>query len=212
VRVLVDGCTVQEVSTRLGVNRARAQALVTSGVLAAERVGGQWIVPEAEVARLARIPRIAGRPLDQSTAWAQIDHFERGDRSIAALPAQWGALNARARTWIGRVLPEFADMASPPIDLRLGGTTAAHAHGAAVRPGPPHDVYLAAGAVPAFVKWSAFERVTSAPNIVVHIVSAASWDLLAERDIIPLVAAWLDLADAGDRGATEAMFTLKNRS
>jgi Helix-turn-helix domain len=211
MRVLVDGCTVRDVTARLGVNRSRAQALITSGALAAEKVGGQWIVPEAEVARLARIPRISGRPFDQSTAWRIIEQFESGERNHTGLYSMWGLLNSRSQARIGRVLPEFADMVQSPVDLRLGGRSAAAAHGAAVRPGLPHDVYMAEANAPAFVRWSGFERVTSAPNVTIHVVTADAWKLIESREF-PLVAAWLDLADAGDRGAAEAMFRLQNRA
>ena len=54
--------TVEDASKRLGVGRARVNQLIRSGMLAAEKVGGIWLIDEQSVeARRNAAPK-AGRP------------------------------------------------------------------------------------------------------------------------------------------------------
>ena len=54
--------TVEDASKRLGVGRARVNQLIGSGMLAAEKVGGIWLIDEQSVeARRNAAPK-AGRP------------------------------------------------------------------------------------------------------------------------------------------------------
>jgi excisionase family DNA binding protein len=201
--------TVQQAAARMGVGRARVQAMIMRGELAAEMVGGRWIVPIEEALRASRIPRGAGHPLDESTAWQIIRQFENGDRAATDLPSMWGALVTRAASFIGWVLPDRVDLAGCPIDIRLGGNRRAGELGVPVTSLPPHDVYLPNSAFAEFADWAGFHRVTGSPTIRLHLVSAGTWDDL--RSGVPLAACWLDLADAGERGAAEVLFELRDR-
>ena len=207
--VLVDGLTVQQAASRIGVGRARVQAMIMRHELAAEMVGGRWIVPLEEASRAGRIPRGAGHPLDEATAWRIIRQFEDGTRSADDLSRMWGALVARATSCIGWVLPDHADLAGCPIEFRLGGNRRASDLRVAVTSLPPHDVYLPGSSFEKFVDWAGFSRVAGSPNIRLHIVSTDTWNDLGSG--VPLAACWLDLADAGERGAAEVMFDLRDR-
>jgi excisionase family DNA binding protein len=209
VSILLDGLTVQQAAARIGVGRARVQAMIMRNELAAEMVGGRWVVPVEEALRAGRIPREAGHPLDEATAWRIIGEFEDGRRRAGDLPPMWGALVARATSFIGWVLPEHVDVAGCPIEVRIGGNRRASDLGAAVTTLPPHDVYLLGSTFAEFVDWAGFRRVAGSPNIRLHLVSAPTWHDLSGG--VPLAACWLDLADAGERGASEVLFDLRDR-
>ncbi len=207
--VLLDGLTVREAAERMGVGRARVQAMIMRNELAAEMVGGRWIVPTDEALRVGRIPRGAGHPLDESTAWRIIGEFDSGERNVDELQLWWGPMVARATSFIGWVLPEHVELFGCPFEAHFGGNRRAAEIGAAVTERAPHDVYLAQSDFPDFADWAGFTRVTSAHNVRVHLVSVLTLEVL--RVGVPLAACWLDLADAGDRGANEVRYELRAR-
>lgn len=60
--------SVPELAKRLSVNESRARLLVQSGRIPARRVGGRWVIEEADAAQYRRgVP--AGRPLSERSAW-----------------------------------------------------------------------------------------------------------------------------------------------
>lgn len=83
--------SVTEAASRLGVNVQRVHQRIADGSLAAERVGHQWTIDEADVARLDQRP--AGRPLSARSAWAMV--LLTADPPDAALAAPE---RSRART------------------------------------------------------------------------------------------------------------------
>jgi excisionase family DNA binding protein len=208
VRFLVDGRTVQEAAELLGVNRARVQALISSRKLVAENIDGRWIIADHDLQRYARIPRINGRPLSQTAAWDLLTEFDIGSRALADLPAAQGTLASRALSQTGRILPELSDLTDCPVDHRLGGRASAANHAVSVRASAT-DIYLCEDNFDSFARWSGFARLTASPNVVVHQVQVSIWQRLASG--VPLAAAWLDLADAGDRAAPEAYRALQVR-
>ncbi|MFF2841482.1 helix-turn-helix domain-containing protein [Paenarthrobacter sp. NPDC057981] len=60
--------SISELASRLHVNESRARHLVHSGRIRGQRVGGRWIVEEADAAQY-RPGRLAGRPLSERSAW-----------------------------------------------------------------------------------------------------------------------------------------------
>lgn len=59
--------SVSQAADRLGVNVQRVHQRIADGSLPAARVGRQWVIAEADLARLDRHP--AGRPLSPRSAW-----------------------------------------------------------------------------------------------------------------------------------------------
>lgn len=51
-----------EAAHRLGVSPRRVAEMIVQGTLKAEKVGKTWILDEAEVTRVAKLERKAGRP------------------------------------------------------------------------------------------------------------------------------------------------------
>ncbi|OAI54028.1 hypothetical protein AYO44_03865 [Planctomycetaceae bacterium SCGC AG-212-F19] len=54
--------STQQAAEALGVNDSRIRQLVRAGLLKAEKVGRDWLIPPAEVQRLKANPLPKGRP------------------------------------------------------------------------------------------------------------------------------------------------------
>ncbi|QQQ62810.1 helix-turn-helix domain-containing protein [Paenarthrobacter ureafaciens] len=66
--------SIPELGKRLGIHESRARQLVRSGRIRGQRVGGRWIVDEADAAQY-RPGRPAGRPLSERSAWQLMLRF-----------------------------------------------------------------------------------------------------------------------------------------
>ncbi|MCT9870866.1 helix-turn-helix domain-containing protein [Paenarthrobacter aurescens] len=66
--------SIPELAKRLNVNESRARQLVQSGRIRGQRVGGRWIVEEADAAQY-RPGKPAGRPLSERSAWLLMSCF-----------------------------------------------------------------------------------------------------------------------------------------
>ncbi len=65
--------SVPELAKRLHINESRARLLVQSGRIRAQKVGGRWVIDEADAAHhRAGVP--AGRPLSERSAWHLLKH------------------------------------------------------------------------------------------------------------------------------------------
>lgn len=60
--------SIPDLAKRLNVHESRARHLVHSGRIRGQRVGGRWIVDEADAAQF-RPGKPAGRPLSERSAW-----------------------------------------------------------------------------------------------------------------------------------------------
>lgn len=67
--------SILQLSERLGVSPSRARAIVASGEIIAERVGGHWVVDESDAAKYQ--PRV-GRPLSGLNAWRMVSYSAGG--------------------------------------------------------------------------------------------------------------------------------------
>ncbi len=72
--------SVPEAAARLGVVAQRVRQRIQDGSLPAERVGGQWIIDEKDLARIAD-SSAPGRPLSERSAWALVAAAEDNDAS-----------------------------------------------------------------------------------------------------------------------------------
>lgn len=89
--------SVAEAADRLGVNAQRVHQRIADGSLSAERIGHQWVIDEADLARLDARP--AGRPLSSKSAWslAIVAAALEADGSLPSLaPDSAGHLNPPA--------------------------------------------------------------------------------------------------------------------
>jgi excisionase family DNA binding protein len=103
------GVSVEEAAARLGVSPRAVRLRITDGALPAVKLGRDWRIDERELARLARRPPGAGRPLSTAMAWAVLllaSGDEPGADRLTGLP-RYGS---RARQWLREhPLAEYAD-------------------------------------------------------------------------------------------------------
>lgn len=96
--------SILELAKRLNVNESRARQLVTSGRIRGQRVGGRWLVDEADASRYQPgLP--AGRPLSERNAWlfalAACDAWKdaESDFLVRVSPVERYRLNQRLQRW-----------------------------------------------------------------------------------------------------------------
>ena len=99
--------SVAEAASRLGVNVQRVHQRIADGSLPAERVGHQWTVEDADVARLHGRP--TGRPLSARSAWvlALVAAAEVSTASEFAAPDR-----SRARVRLRRLLDDARELSA----------------------------------------------------------------------------------------------------
>ncbi len=191
--------SLDEAAQALDVTRRRAQALVEKGQLRAHRVGGRWLVEAGDVYQRRRMVARRGRPLNASTAWNQLEH--------ATLPRDDNEQDAFRRLVLTRA--EYRDAYIHPslvADVRrnerhvLGGRDAADAAGLPVGTTDDDlDVYLRTADLDELTTTHVVRFDATKANLHLHIVPAGAWPFTADQRFTPLLVAWLDLADRGDR-------------
>ncbi|WP_311215384.1 MULTISPECIES: helix-turn-helix domain-containing protein [unclassified Arthrobacter] len=80
--------SIPDLAKRLHVNESRARQLVHSGRIRGQRVGGRWIIEEADAAKY-RPGTPAGRPLSERSAWQLVSCFW-DDNPLPSLLEQFG--------------------------------------------------------------------------------------------------------------------------
>lgn len=191
--------SLDEAARALDVTRRRAQALIEKGQLRAHRVGGRWLVEAADVYQRRRTVARRGRPLTASTAWNRLEH--------ATLPRDDNEQDAFRRLVLTRA--EHRDAYIHPsliADIRhnerhvLGGRDAADHAGLPVGTSDADlDVYLRAADLDELTNTHVVRFDATKPNLHLHIVPAGAWPFTLNKHVVPLLVAWLDLADRGDR-------------
>lgn len=199
-----ESLTLEAAGRRLGVTRRRVQAMVSSGILPAEKRGAQWFVPASAV-RIADHNRASrpGRPLTARTAWDCVERLPDDGRRFAAerhLDELRKRLRPRAKHLSYYVHPGLLADLRRQREVVIGGRDAAAEAGA---PADPVDVDL-------YVKESAargvLDDVAAKPafgnaNVFAHVVPDDAWPFRpGQRHTDPWVA-WLDLEDRQDRAA-----------
>jgi excisionase family DNA binding protein len=91
--------SVAEAADRLGVNVQRVHQRIADGSLRAERIGRQWTIDDADVARLGHRP--PGRPLSARSAWAMALVAGPASAADGLTPAARSRARARVRELLG---------------------------------------------------------------------------------------------------------------
>lgn len=97
--------SIPELAKRLNVNESRARHLVQSGRIRGQRVGGRWLVDEADASQY-RPGAPAGRPLSERNAWlfalaAWKEAWENAESDflVRVSPVEKYRLNQRLQRW-----------------------------------------------------------------------------------------------------------------
>jgi excisionase family DNA binding protein len=201
--------SAQQAAEALGVSRMQVSRLVRQGDLRAHRLGHALVIDADSVRAYRELRPGRGRPLSPRAAWERIA-AESG--RLAAHSSNPQALDAarqlaivtrrRADRQPFRALPNRIVALLADERVVLSGAVAGESHGAPVRAGPPHPVYLSSDDLDHLVADHRLRHDEMEPNIIVRVVDPLSW-ILDHRVAPPLVAA-IDAIDEGDaRSAAE---------
>lgn len=195
--------SVKEAGLALGVSRRRAEALITSGSLPAERVGGRWIVTASSVRRLNHLMwREAGRPLSQATAWNKLEHELQGcSSSRAELDRRRRQLRSRAEHNSLYVHPSQLEKLANSPDVVVSGRRAAIAMGVPVDDDHNLDIYVRENDVALIQTRFGARKVSQGENVIFHVVEVSAWPFSPQDRFANGWITWLDLADREDRAA-----------
>jgi len=196
--------SVPEAAAIIGVTDRRVRAMIANGLLAAERIGGRWLLPDTQVDRMAAAPRKPGRPYSPAHAWGLL--------AIAADRATpWLADRDRRRlseTLSSTTIEDLAPALRRRAELRPwfvhpGVLTDFTADDRTVAAGPsatsrlsyngPTHLYVSASATDALL--SEYRPITDAadPNVIVRIVhgvwpftegESVAWPVVVAVDLL----------------------------
>jgi excisionase family DNA binding protein len=201
--------SVAEASAQLGVNESRVRALLASGQLAGDKLGGRWVVSQDGVHARLRLPKGHGRQLRPANAWS----------ALALASGQEGQLGER-RNWqrvlqlledrgIEGLLPRLRDRAAvqrfychPGVLARLAeadalclsGASAAGAYELGLVTGEEVDAYVAHDAGNAVAEKFGLELRDSGANVVLRVLPDEV-GAPASGPVAPLAAVAIDLAE-----------------
>ena len=209
-----DLLSVPAAADQLSVHPSRVRALIASGALDAEKVGGVWLVDRASVAGRNRQQISAGRPLSPQNAWALL-LASSGEEMPPDLGAstRWRVRRALEVYGLDALRPRLARRAEPRTywtlagelralrnreDLVLSGPSAAATYDLGLVGYNAVDAYVPARLIESLQREHALDRVPRpASNVVLRVVPDDAW-LLAGRRFAPLAAVALDLSSEVD--------------
>ncbi len=196
--------TVTEAARELGASEVRVRDLIEAKVLAAEKVGGRWLISPESVHGRKRTQRRRGRPLSPRALWQLIDSGLIAQLLVGAdEPARHNIrvqLVNRAAVRDVYVLPQLVDRIGPVV--APGGRALAEA--VEVPAGTDRrwklDAYVHEEYVDELRRSKLISGVKGGPNVRLRVVDSdgRSWH---QSRAGRLLVAWLDLADDGDRAA-----------
>lgn len=199
-----ESLTLGEAARRLGVTRRRVQAMVSSGILAAEKRGAQWFVPASALRATehTRDPR-PGRPLTARTAWEYIGSLSAEGPRFAAtgkLDTFRKRVRHRAKHRAYYVHPGLLEELRQHPGVVLGGRDAAATAGVPVDPGDI-DIYLAGSDADTILGQVGARPAVGKANVFAHVVPDDVWPFSPDQCHADPWVAWLDLEDRQDRSA-----------
>ena len=199
---------VADAARDLGVSAERVRQLIRNGSLAAQSVGGRWLVDAESLTRLAHAERPAGRPFSPARAWALLalasgelpDWLSEGDvrrlRNVLAhrgLEALHHQLRHRAEPQRWYIHPSLVDDLLREDGVVVGGAQAS----GRLRSSGAVDAYASRAVLDHLVERYHPNRNVSEPNIVVRVVRGPWPFAPGQRRAWPAVAA-TDLLDRAD--------------
>ncbi|MGH2879962.1 MAG: hypothetical protein ACRDK4_10210 [Solirubrobacteraceae bacterium] len=205
---------VSAAAAELGVNPSRVRALISSGAVAAEKVGGVWLVDPVSLAARSRLPSPAGRPLAPANAWALL-LAASGEELPPELgsAARWRVRRALESYGLVGMSPRLVRRAEPSSywalpgelgalsarpDIALSGPSAAGAYDLGLTGSNAIDAYVPASLARSLCDEHALEAMSGPEsNVILRVVPDDAW-LLDGRRHAPLAAVAIDLASYPD--------------
>jgi hypothetical protein len=211
---MLDLLPVSAAADELSVHPSRVRALIASGALAAEKVGGVWLVDRASIAGRNRQQTSAGRPLSPANAWALL-LAASGEELPSGLEssARWRVRRALEFYGLGALRPRLTRRAEPSSywalagelralrdrsDLVLSGPSAAAAYDLGLVGPDAIDAYVPASHIASLRREHALQLMSGPEsNVVLRAVPDGAW-LLRGRRFAPLAAVAVDLCSYAD--------------
>lgn len=215
---MFDLLPVSAAADELSVHPSRVRALIASGGLAAEKVGGVWLVDRSSISGRKRQHVSAGRPFSPVNAWALLLEAS-GEEAPSALgpSALWRVRRALEFYGLGGLSPRLARRAETfsywalagelralreRPDLVLSGPSAAAAYDLGLVGPDAIDAYAPASRIASLQREHALERMSGAEsNVILRAVPDSAW-LLSDRRFAPLAAVAVDLCSYPDPRAS----------
>ncbi len=192
----------------LGVSRMQISRLVRQGDLRASRLGNALLIDPDSVSAYRDLRPEPGRPLSPHAAWERIEAESAllaslmSDRKALAAARQLAIVaRRRAERRPYRALPNRLPALLGDDRFVLSGADAGQHHGAPVRPGQPHLLYVSSDNLEHVI---ADHRLSASgePNVIVRAVNPDAWIL--EHRVAPRLVAAIDAIEEGDtRSAAE---------
>jgi excisionase family DNA binding protein len=212
---ITDSVPVREAARRLEVNEQRVRAMIASGRLPAEKVGGVWWIPQRALARDRRAAASPGRPFSAAHAWAAL-LLASAENDLVWLSRQsrWRVRSALRTAGLEGLIGRLANRGAPRVyqahqaelnylagrpDVMRTGASAAEAHRLGLHGGSELHVYVPAAALDRVVHEHALEAAEfdGTVNVVLRAVADDVWPNIS-RPVAPLAAVLVDLADDVD--------------
>jgi hypothetical protein len=205
---------VSDAAHHLGVSEQRVRAMISAGLVEAEKAAGVWWIPAASLARLASSPRQGGRPLSAASAWALLLLASSEPAEWASPKVRWrvagalkehglvgafGKLSRRAKRRAYEAHGAELRRLAASDDLMLGGVSAAGVHQLGLQGGDEAEAYVAASMAEKIAKRHGLAA-GSEPNVVLRAVPDDVWTLV-RRPVAPIAAVLADLAEHPDARA-----------
>jgi excisionase family DNA binding protein len=208
---IANSVPVSEAASRLGLSRQRVRAMIASGRLPAEKVGGVWWIPQRALARDRHAAVLGGRPLSATHAWAalllasgedDLPWISRQSRwrlrsalRTAGIEGLVGRLVRRGAPCLYQAHPgELSYLADRPEIMRTGAS-AADVHRLGLQGGGELHAYIPEAALRPIGDEHALEPADlDTVNVVLRAVTDDVWRHVS-RPVAPLAAVLVDLLD-----------------
>lgn len=222
---LRDHVSVADAARALGVSDRRIRALIRVGALAAQQVGGRWLVSRANVERRVRRRGRPGRPLGERNAWALVARLS-GAEWPELSPWDRSRLKKRlAKRSLLSLADELRDRAEPQLfrgdervherlredpDIVLSGVNAAAEYGVDIRAPGSVEAYVHRDRLHDLVYRYALRPAEIADaNVVLRVVDGSV--PRARQGVAPVAAVALDLLESSDDRSRRAGRELARR-
>jgi hypothetical protein len=206
---------VSDAARYLGVSEQRVRAMISAGVIEAEKAAGAWWIPAMVLAKLEASYRQGGRPLGPAGAWTLLLLASGEPVEWASPKVRWRMTQAlkglglagafgnklgrraerRAYEGHGAELRRLVDS----DDLMLGGVSAAGIYRLGLQGGDEVEAYAAASAVEKVAKRHVLVA-GGEPNVVLRAVPDDVWACV-RRPVAPIAVVLADLAEHPDARA-----------
>jgi hypothetical protein len=210
----LDFISVEEAARELEVNGSRVRAMLQSGGLDGDKIGGRWLVAGESVRRRQREGYERGRQFSPGNAWAllflasglkppgDLARWERSrllhlldDRGLDGLQ---GRLRHRASVQAFSAHPGVLRHLATDNRLVLSGVSGASAHGLGLSAGQELDAYVRASDLDRLVSEFALAPADGGlANLKLREVPDNAWSF--DKPVAPLAAVALDLAQEPDK-------------